>query len=65
MSEGRCCRCDDVATVTAYDYPGPGIAYCDPCRRQVRSGGDSWLWTKVAWGNGPKNGRKERHEDRD
>jgi hypothetical protein len=56
----KCCRCGDKATIFAADYPGPPRPYCDPCRRQVRSGADSWPWTGIAWGAGPKNGRSER-----
>lgn len=56
----KCCRCSDPATVVAHDFPGPGKPYCDACRRQVTSGADSWPWSKIAWGAGPTNGRKER-----
>lgn len=61
MKRPKCCRCGDVATICAHDYgSGPGVWFCGPCRQQHRSGADSWAWTGVAWGDGPKNGRKPK-----
>ncbi len=57
----KCCRCGDKATVIAHDYgTSPGTPYCYACRRQVTSGSDMWPYNGIAWGAGPKNGRKER-----